>query len=79
MRPDAARVFSGPGEIVAVDNGDATSHEPFQARQHKAFNGLALVIVRTLPGKAGTITVRATSDGLQPAEVRLRSGNGGTP
>jgi beta-galactosidase len=71
--------ISGPGEIVAVDNGDATSHEAFQARQHKAFNGLALVIIRTLPGKAGTITVRATSDGLQPAEVRLRSGNGGTP
>src|SRR5205085_2569353 len=30
---------SGPGEIVAVDNGDATSHEPFQAAEHSAYNG----------------------------------------
>ena len=25
--------IEGPGEIVAVGNGDATSHEPFQAKQ----------------------------------------------
>ena len=30
----------GPGEIVAVDNGDATSFEPFQAKERNAFNGL---------------------------------------
>ena len=38
--------IEGPGEIVAVGNGDAASHEPFQARQRKAFNGLCQVIVR---------------------------------
>jgi beta-galactosidase len=65
--------ISGPGEIVAVDNGDASSLEPFHASQMKAFNGLALVIVRAKPGQAGAITLRAAADGLQGAEVAIRS------
>jgi len=65
--------ISGPGEIIATDNGDATSLVSFQSPQRKAFNGLALVIVRTLPGQAGKITVTAKSDGLAPAETDLLS------
>src|SRR5262245_34414378 len=38
--------ITGPGEIVAVDNGDPTSFEPFQATERRAFGGLGLVIVR---------------------------------
>lgn len=60
-----------PGEIVAVDNGDPTSFEPFQARQRKAFNGMALVIVRAARGQAGTFTLTATSEGLRPAAIRI--------
>jgi len=63
--------ISGPGEIAAVDNGDATSFEPFQASEHSAFNGLALVIVRSKPGESGTIMLRATSDKLQSAETKI--------
>ncbi len=63
--------ISGPGEIVAVDNGDATSFEPFQASERKAYNGLALVIVRTKPGQSGEITLRARSEGLEAAEVKI--------
>ena len=37
---------TGPGEIFAMDNGDATSFESFQAHERKAYHGLALVIVR---------------------------------
>ncbi len=66
--------LSGPGEIVAVDNGDATSFESFQAQERHAYNGLALVIVRTKPGEAGVITLKAQSDGLAPATVTLQSG-----
>ena len=62
---------SGPGEIVAVDNGDATSFEPFQASYRKAFNGFALAIVRSKPGEAGKITLRARSEGLEPTEVTI--------
>jgi beta-galactosidase len=61
--------IAGPGEIVAVDNGDATSFEPFHATERNAYNGLALVIVRaTGPGQ---ITLTAHSDGLKEAKTRI--------
>lgn len=60
----------GPGEIVAVDNGDAISFEPFQAARRSAYNGRALVIVRGKPGgAAGGVTLRAESGSLEPATV----------
>ena len=65
--------IEGPGEIVATDNGDATSFEPFPSHTRQAFNGQALVIVRGRRGEAGRITLRAEADGLQAAEVLLRS------
>ncbi len=65
--------ITGPGEIIAVDNGDPTSFEPFQATQRKAFNGLALVVVRPHRGIGGKIIVRASSDGVIAGEVGLLS------
>jgi len=65
--------LSGPGEIVAVDNGDATSHESFQAKERRAYNGLCLVIVRTLAGHPGQIKLKAQSDGLTGAEIPIAS------
>ncbi|HEX8070247.1 MAG TPA: beta-galactosidase GalB [Pyrinomonadaceae bacterium] len=64
---------TGPGEIVAVDNGDATSHESFQAHERAAYNGLCLVILRAQPGAAGAIKLSAHADGLKSAEVTIRS------
>jgi beta-galactosidase len=61
----------GPGEIVAVDNGDATSHDPFQADYRKAYNGMCLVIVRASQGASGTITVKGSSKGLQSSAVKI--------
>ncbi len=63
----------GPGEIVATDNGDATSHEPFQQNERKAFNGLCLVIVRAKPGEPGKIKLEAEADGLKRAAIFLQS------
>jgi len=65
--------IEGPGEIVAVDNGDATSHESFQSKEFNAYNGLCLVIVRTKPGQAGNIKLKAQSDGLEGASANLTS------
>jgi beta-galactosidase len=65
--------MSGPGEIVATDNGDATSHEPFQSKERNAFNGLCLVIVRARPGQAGAIKLTAQAEGLKAGEVTIRS------
>jgi len=62
----------GPGEIVATDNGDATSFESFQAPERNAFNGLALVIVRAHTGKPGTITLKATSPDLNSATIKIK-------
>ncbi len=63
--------IDGPGEIVAVDNGDATSHESFQAKEMDAYNGLCLVIVRAT-GK-GKIALRAASEGLKNGAVIIGS------
>ncbi len=53
--PDADNLLhfsvKGPGEILAVDNGDPTSHVPFYSHEMPAFHGLCAVIVRrTGPG-----------------------------
>jgi beta-galactosidase len=64
---------AGPGEIVATDNGDATSFESFQAPERNAFNGLALVIVRAKSDQPGTFQLTAESDGLAPATISLKS------
>ncbi|MCX7006264.1 MAG: DUF4982 domain-containing protein, partial [Kiritimatiellaeota bacterium] len=64
---------NGPGEIVAVGNGDAASHAPFIAQQRKAFNGLCLAIVRAKPGTTGDIKLTAQSEGLRSAELSIRA------
>jgi beta-galactosidase len=63
---------TGQGVIEAVDNGSETSMEPFKADHRKAFNGLCLAIIRSKE-KAGTITLRATSEGLSDASVTIVS------
>lgn len=64
--------IEGPGEIAATDNGDATSFESFQAHDHKAFNGLCLVIVRSTKG-AGPIVLKASAPGLKAATVTIQA------
>jgi beta-galactosidase len=64
---------SGPGEIVATDNGDPTDTVVFSSRDREAFNGLALAIIRTSAGQPGQIVVTATSQGLTTASVTLNA------
>ena len=63
--------IEGPGKIVATDNGDAASHELFQAKSKKAFNGMCLVIVAAEKGATGSFTVKAESKGLKAAIVKI--------
>jgi beta-galactosidase len=65
--------IEGPGEIVATDNGDPTSFEPFSSAQRAAFNGLCLVVVRGKANEGGAINLVAESESLQKARVTLRS------
>ena len=54
-----------------MDNGNPATVEPFQADQRKAFNGMALLVVRSNRGASSSIHVTATSDGLAPASTDL--------
>lgn len=62
---------TGAGETAGVDNGNAATTEPFHADHRKAFNGMALLILRshTEPGK---IHVTATGEGLAPAQLDVQ-------
>jgi beta-galactosidase len=63
--------ITGPGKIVATDNGDATDHTPFGSRSRKAFNGLCLVIVKADENASGKLTVKASSKGISGAETTI--------
>ena len=65
--------IDGPGEIVATDNGDSYNLESFASHQREAFNGLALVIIRSKAGEKGIITVTARSNGLVETKVAIKS------
>jgi beta-galactosidase len=62
---------TGAGRREAVDNGNAATVELFQADERKAFNGLALLIVRSKAGQPGRIQVTATSEGLPAATTAV--------
>lgn len=57
--------ISGPGEIIATDNGDSSDFTSFHSKERNTFNGLALVIVRTKSKNPGTIKITAESDGCR--------------
>jgi hypothetical protein len=73
--PDAGRAVtfevSGAGRLIAAANADLSDESPVTGAQVKLYQGRAVAIVRS--GAApGTITLRATSPGLAPAEIRIR-------
>jgi len=63
--------IAGPGEIVATDNGDPTDFTVFPSPDRKAFNGLALAIVKAKRGQRGTITVTAKAEGVAEARAKI--------
>jgi beta-galactosidase len=63
--------LDGPGKIAGVDNGNPATVEPFQADYRKAFNGLALLIVRSENGKPGRVKITASGDGLVAGETTV--------
>ncbi len=61
---------TGPGKIIAVDNGNLLDHDPFQATDRKLYEGHAIAILRATAA-SGTITLTATTEGLPPATITL--------
>jgi beta-galactosidase len=62
--------LEGDAEIAGVDNGLQTSMESFKSNYRKAFNGLALAIIKA-GEKPGTISLIASAEGLQSARIQL--------
>jgi beta-galactosidase len=77
--PDASNLIqfglAGPGTLDGVDNGQQENAQSYRASSVPAFNGRALVVIRST-GQPGSITVTATSAGLAGAKVTLRSVHG---
>ena len=60
----------GPGVIAAVDSGNNTSHEPFQASERKAYQGRCFAMIKASAGK-GQITLSASAPGLKESSVSI--------
>jgi beta-galactosidase len=61
---------SGPGKIIAVDNGNLLDHDPFDATQRPLFEGNAIAILRAT-SESGAITLTATAEGVRPATIKI--------
>lgn len=79
MNPDAQNnitfTLEGNGEIVGVDNGDPASNERYKAQhdgswQRKAFNGKALVIVKS-DGQPGSFKLHAKAENLSEGQTEV--------
>ena len=75
--PDAMNLIEfsieGPGEIVATDNGNPSDMVPFSSLEREAFNGFVLVIIRSMAGKPGVISVVATAPELEGIKIEIKS------
>lgn len=65
------------GSIVALDNGNLQSHEPYQSDRSAAFNGRGLAILRS--AQPGTLRVSAAAEGLRPATITVTVVRGNPP
>jgi beta-galactosidase len=61
---------TGSGQLVGVDNGDATDTSSYKGGSRKAFSGKALAMVRSTK-TAGAITIKATSSGLSSDPITV--------
>ena len=62
--------IEGNAELVGLDNGDATNHEPFKGKTHKAFNGKCLAVIKSTK-KSGKATLKVNGDGLKEAMIEI--------
>ncbi len=63
-------LVEGDGTIVGTDNGDPTDSNSLKKPVRKLFSGKALAVVQS-DKKAGTITLKAKSEGLKDASIEI--------
>lgn len=67
---------SGAGRLVGLDNGDSTDYDSYKGDNRRLFSGKLLAMIESTL-EPGEITVRAYSEGLENAGLRLVSENCG--
>ena len=63
---------TGPGRIIALGNGNPAGHESHQGNSHHAWQGRGVAILRA-QRESGKITITATADGLEAAQITLKA------
>ncbi len=62
--------LEGPGRVLGIGNADLNSIEDCKDLVHRAYQGRGLAILQATAGR-GTIMLRASSPGLQPATLSV--------
>lgn len=62
--------IEGNGVVDAVDNGNTSSHDIYQASEYPAFNGRCLALVKT-KATSGKIVVKASAANLQNGSATI--------
>jgi beta-galactosidase len=65
-------VVTGPGTNAGVQNSDVISDELFQSDQRSAFEGRALLVIRSRR-QPGSVVVKAEAEGLESAQITIPS------
>jgi beta-galactosidase len=60
---------SGSGQLIGLDTGDQTSHEPYKTNSRKLFEGRARAVISA--NQTGNIIVNVSSPGLQSAQLTV--------
>lgn len=64
--------IEGSAELIGIDNGNPNCHGSFKGNTKTAFNGKLLGIIRAKKDK-GEITIKVSSDALEPAIIKIIS------
>jgi beta-galactosidase len=62
--------ITGPGVIAAVDSGDNSSVEPFQASARRAYQGRCYAMIKAAAAR-GKITLAASAPGLTASSITI--------
>ncbi len=63
---------SGEGRLVGLDNGDSTDYDSYKGDNRRLFSGKLLAMIKSTK-QGGRVTVRASSVGLESAEITIDS------
>jgi beta-galactosidase len=64
--------IDGPGTIVGVGNANPVSTESYQVHERKIWQGRCMIVIKS-EYKQGEIVIKASSDGLKPANIVVHS------